>query len=68
MPIPPPPTRTHPDTQSGACIHPASDRPGTNHNGTMTYKPQPHGNYAQAFKSDSIKSPLQQQHQREGGM
>ena len=60
---PPPPTHTHKHTHihTHTCIHLSSDRPVTNHNGTMTYKPQPHRNYSQAFKSDSIKSQLQQE-------
>lgn len=33
----------------------------------MTYKPRPRRNYSQAFKSDSIKSQLQQRCWREGG-
>lgn len=64
----PSPTNTHPDTHSHTCIYPPSDRPGTNHNGTMTYKPHPHGNYSQAFKSDSIKSQQQQQQQWRKGV
>ena len=59
-PAPPPPP-THTQQTTCTCMYSPSDRPGTNHNGTMTYKPQPHGNYSQAFKSDSIKSQLRQQ-------